>query len=201
MSRQKTFLFTLLYSLFMRRNYVYSILNHSQQLSEYWLHRIDLIFFCEWIKVLRNSIPPENIWKKKSIWEFPLWLSVLRTQHSLREDVGWIHGLAWWIKALALPQAAVYVTDAAWICHCCGCSIGLQLQLWFAPSLGTSICHRRGCKKKKKKSIWAKIYRFLMGFFKNEEASPECVWQDTDILGDVNHVVLWNLWGQPKSKP
>ena len=36
-----------------------------------------------------------------------LWLSGLRTQHSLHEDVGLIPGLTQWIKDLALPQAMV----------------------------------------------------------------------------------------------
>ena len=38
-----------------------------------------------------------------------------------------------WIKDLALPQAAVYTTDAAQILRCFGCGIGQQLQLQFDP--------------------------------------------------------------------
>ena len=39
----------------------------------------------------------------------------------------------------------------AQIWHCCGCAIGRQLQVQWTPSLGTSICHRNGPKKKNKK--------------------------------------------------
>ena len=46
----------------------------------------------------------------------------------------WVRSLALlseWVRDLALLQAAAKVTDAAWIWHCCG--IGLQLQLRFDP--------------------------------------------------------------------
>ena len=43
------------------------------------------------------------------------------------------------------------VTDVAQIPHGCGCDVGLQLQLQFSPSLGTSICCGYNPKKKKKK--------------------------------------------------
>ena len=34
--------------------------------------------------------------------EFPLWLSRLRTQHSVCEDAGSIPGLTYWVEDLAL---------------------------------------------------------------------------------------------------
>ena len=61
--------------------------------------------------------------------EFLLWLSRLRTQHSVCEDVGSIPGLTQWVKDLILQQAAAQITDLAQIWCCCGCGVGQQLQL------------------------------------------------------------------------
>ena len=58
-----------------------------------------------------------------------LWLSKLRTQHCLCEDVNLIPGLVQWVKDLALLQTVVQVTDVAWIWCCCGYGISLQMQL------------------------------------------------------------------------
>ena len=44
---------------------------------------------------------------KKKPWEFPLWLSRLRTPHSLCDDVGLILVLTLGVKDLLLPLAAV----------------------------------------------------------------------------------------------
>ena len=65
----------------------------------------------------------------KAPWEFPLWLSRLRNQHSVHEDVGLIPGLAQWIQDLALLQGEAQVAGVAWISCCRGCGVDRQLQL------------------------------------------------------------------------
>ena len=83
--------------------------------------------------------------------EFPLWLSGVRTQHCLCEDVGSIPGLAQCVKD---PVVASYgvghrcILDPMW------------LWLWHRPATAALIqplawehllCHRGSCKKKKEK--------------------------------------------------
>ena len=89
--------------------------------------------------------------------EFPLWLSGLRTWHSVHKDASSIPGLTQWVKDLALSQAMVWVADAAQICSCCGSGVGQRLQLrldrplaWEPPyAMGAAL--EKPKKKKKKK--------------------------------------------------
>ena len=48
---------------------------------------------------------------------------------SIYGDTGLIPSLAQWVKYLSLLRTEVWVTDVAVILHCCGCTVGLQLQL------------------------------------------------------------------------
>ena len=84
--------------------------------------------------------------------EFPLWLSRFRTQCSGREDACSFPGLPESVKDLALPQAAVKVTDEEQIWHCCVCGVGLSCNSSSTPVPGTWICHRCGCKNQRKQT-------------------------------------------------
>ena len=50
---------------------------------------------------------------------------------SVHEDSGSVPALAHWVGDPVLPQAAVWVTDSAWIWCCCGCDVGHQLRLQY----------------------------------------------------------------------
>ena len=54
-----------------------------------------------------GGVDREGIFLKWPLQEFLLWLSGLRTRHSICEDVGSIPALAQWVKDLALTQAPV----------------------------------------------------------------------------------------------
>ena len=92
------------------------------------------------------DLTPKSQAIKESTEEFPLGLSGLRTQCCLCEDVGWIPGLAQWVKDSALLQAATQDADVAWIQCCHDYGTGCQLQLQFDP------WPREGGKKRKKDS-------------------------------------------------
>ena len=129
--------------------------------------------------------------------EFPLWLSGLRTRYSFSEDVDLIPGLPQGVKDLTFPQAAAWVTDAARVWHCCGCVVGLQLQLQFNPGLGTSICCRCGCKKKKKSYFIALIIAFTVILNRNGESRHFCFFpvfesfQSFAVTQNANCGFLW----------
>ena len=94
--------------------------------------------------------------------EFLLWLSRLRTWHSVQEDAGLIPSLGEGLKDLALPQAVAYTTDVAWI-HCfCGCTIGLSCSSNLTPSPGTSICCGYSHKKKNILGIHIPLFHFIL---------------------------------------
>ena len=59
----------------------------------------------------------------------PVVAQQVKNPASIHEDVGWFPGFSQWVKDQALPKAAAWVTDAAWIPCCCGYSTGWQLQL------------------------------------------------------------------------
>ena len=63
--------------------------------------------------------------------EFPLWLSRLRTQHCLPEDVGFILGFGQWFKDPVLPQAAAEVIDVT--------QIQCWPRLWCRPAAAAPI--------------------------------------------------------------
>ena len=66
--------------------------------------------------------------------EFSLWLSGLRTQHNLHEDVSSIPHLDQRVKDLVLPHTSCGLGPRySSIQYCCGHGIDLQLPLQFDP--------------------------------------------------------------------
>ena len=90
------------------------------------------------------------------VLKFPLQLSRLRTQ--LPEGVDSTPGLAQWVKDLALPQAVLWVADAAQIWCYCVCGIGPSCSFYLIPGPATSTCCGCGHKRRKIKN---KYYDFV----------------------------------------
>ena len=103
-----------------------------------------------------------DVWSRRASkvtsLEFPSWLSRLRTQHGVREDVDLIPSLSEWVKEPMLLWAVVQVTDGAWICCCYGCGVGLATAAPIWPpaqdlyAMGVTIKFKK--KKKKVTSLF-----------------------------------------------
>ena len=100
----------------------------------------------------KQHTPLNNQWVKEEIMReitkyfegVPFVAPQVKNLTSVHEDVGLIPALTQWVKDPMLPLAMVYITDMTQIPCSCGCGVGQQMQLHFAPSLGTCICHRCG---------------------------------------------------------
>ena len=118
-----------------------------------------------------------------------MWLSGLRTQHSIREDAGSIPGLSQRLKDLALPCVVVLqVTDVAPSWRGCGCGIGSSCSSNWTPSLAMSICCRCAVKRKKKKKERKKEKRNIF--------SQSSLGRKSKVKVSTGAYVLWRLQGK-----
>ena len=90
--------------------------------------------------------------------EFPSWLSRLRTRHCLAEDASSVPGLAQWVKSLALPQAAMEVTDAdlvlPWLWYRPAAAALIRPPAW-EPPYAVGVAAQMGDKKECISRTWA----------------------------------------------
>ena len=89
---------------------------------------------------------------------------------SVREDADLIPGHAQWVEDQLLPWAVVQVAVMARIWRCCGCAVGSGYSSDATSRLGTSICHRSGPKRTKKKKIKKNLF---VPFLKNFQRSSK----------------------------
>ena len=89
--------------------------------------------------------------RRDGVLEFPLWLSRLRTQCCLSEDMGLIPGLAQWVKdpGIAVNCGVGHRCSLNWCCR--GYGIGFSCNFDLTPGLGIYVCCWCGPKKERKR--------------------------------------------------
>ena len=98
--------------------------------------------------------------------------SVGMNPNSIHEDMGLLPDPTQWVKDLALLWAVVLVADMAQILFCCSCGVGGSYSSDLTPSPGTSICHRCGLRKTKKKKFILSVSQGNIKNNKNKQIGP-----------------------------